>query len=353
MIIYIGIVAGVIIFSILAFMIANISIALPLWLTIIPFFLFFGTVAMLFVYWSDNTKYNPEGALFVEARKKDVPLVFLMHLNGFFKIIVGKKEKKGDIEFQYDKDHREGVRVDPAIQSSHVPQTRTIRNLSCLFYGTNSPWAMSTKNALAYQTIIDYVKTNYPQLSFFSNLVLLEYLKKDKSKLLPDCRNLVQLQDINLPLPEQEITEFKQQLKEEIDNELQKENKELNEIELNEIVEMEYNKRKGELYVNYGSVWLAKLFMKIQDEISTLPIQTHSVHAGKVIEGTFFSFAELFQNISSAWSGNDIQQIGQWYEIIGSKKGMDNLKWIIGFAMAFGIIVLMAGLAAYIAGLGK
>ena len=355
MIEYIAVVLVMLIISVLSFMLGGaFIISLPIWTTIIPVMLFLGVSVILYLYWSDNEKFNPEGKAFIEARKKDVPLMILMHLNGFLKFVVGNKEKKGDLMFKYDKDHREGIRIDPSIQSGHVPATRTIKNLTLYIMATNSPWSMSIKNVVAYHAIIDHVRKNYPQLDMFSELVLLEFLKKERVALRPDCENLMQLQDIQFELPQDEIDSYKASLRERISDDIQKQGRIITEAELNEMVDNEFNSMRGNLYTEYGAIYLTKLFMHIQDEIRDLKLDTHSVHAGKVIEGKFYAFTELFRNISSAWSAADIQILHQWFEVIGSKKNaMDNMKWIMIFAFAFAVILFGGGLGAYMAGLGK
>ena len=355
MIEYVAVTLIVVILSILAFMLGGaFIIALPIWTTIIPLIMFIGMGIILFLYWSDNEKYNPEGKLFIEARKKDVPLLILMHLNGFFKFVVGKKEKKGDLTFKYDKDHKEGIRIDPSIQSGHVPATRTIRNLTTYIMATNSPWSMSIKNVVAYHAVIDHVRKKYPQLEMFSDLVLLEFLKKERAALRPDCENLMQLQDVQFDLPLKEIEAFKGDIRKSIEEELQTAGRTASDEELALMVEEEYSNNKGRLYTEQGAIYLTKLFIHIQDEIRELKLDTHSVHAGKIIEGKFVAFTELFRNISSAWSAADIQTLQQWFEIIGTKKNnLDNMKWIMIFAFAFAVILFGGGLGAYMAGLGK
>lgn len=313
--------------------------------------LVFGNVwllAGLIWYYRDNVVFNPEGSIFKSGRKNGYPVLQLWALNGFFKFILGNKDKKGDIVFAYDKESREGIRIDPRIQSGSVPRCSTFGGLEVYQYAYKSPWSLSPKNALAMDTIIEHVRKKHPIMNTLKDSDIIEYVSRNRSELAHDCANLASEVDLNIHIsPEMEV-EYKKELKQNVLDELSEQgqplptdDKELAKL-INTRISEKWDEVKDRYVIRYRTEILVKEIMAIQDEITTLPIKTD----------TFFSFAEAFQNISSALSGTDLQTIMQLFESAAEKKHNDDMKWWATVGLAGMMILVGAGLAVKFASIG-
>ena len=95
--------------------------------------------------------------------------------------------------------------------------------------------------------------------------------------------------------------------------------------------------------VDFRTSYLAKTIQKIQDETLKMPINSNRL----------FSFTELYQNISSAFSAIDIQNFLQLFEMLVKLSDDRNLKWLVAICISVGFAVLLIGVGVYVMGLGK
>jgi len=165
----------------------NIMVGLPIWfpvLFVLLSLLFFG----LYI-WTiyQNKKWNPEGKIFVTARKKGNPVLCLFAMNGFFDFILGEKDKKGSPVFKHDAQHLQGIRFDPRLQSGAVPKSWTRGGLEILWGATSSPFFTSANNVLAMKTVLEHVRNNYPIFKSLSNQEVIEYVGRNRADLPHDC----------------------------------------------------------------------------------------------------------------------------------------------------------------------
>ena len=288
----------------------------------------------LVYYWLDNRKWNPEGPIFREARKKGYPVIRKIAMNGFFKFELGQKEKKGDPIFQFDKNSNEGIRFDPRLQSGGVPKEFTVGGLEMLNYATNSPFALSSKNALAYDTILEHVRANYKQLAFLPDQRIIEYVGRSRSELPHDCKNIVQQFEVRIEVPSSVLREYRNFVTEQLRDEIMKagEDREPTEEEIEKAFDKGVEMKKKQ----YQSEYLVKIFQKIQDEVINLPVKTN----------VYFSFVEAFQNVSTAFTAVDIQTFLQLFERIGAlKNSLEGKERILIIALAI-VGVIIAGAVA-------
>lgn len=291
-------------------------------------------------YWNDNVRYNPEGAIFKTARKSGMPILRLWALNGFHKHVLGNKSKKGDIIFDYDKEQREGIHIDPRIQSGNVPKHFTYGGLEIYDFAIKSPYSVGVKNALAMSTIIKHVRKNHPMLGVMPDTDMIEYVGRDRNELPHDCANLATTTDFNITLSEHDINEYKTEIRQIIEKEivdsgetLPTDDKELAKV-LNNRIDERWELEKGNYMIKHRADVLVHEFMQIQDELAILPVETDR----------FFSFAEAFQNSLSAVLALDLQTILHLFEVAAEKKHGIELKWIAVIGFAAMLAFLGAGL---------
>ena len=319
-------------------------VVIPVWLVALPFILFMGTGALLIYYWWDNTKYCPELRVLKPARKYNLPVLNIHNHNGFFKIFLGSKEKKGSIIFKFDKNSKEGLRIDPGIQGGHVPKSFSTGGLVTYHYGTSSGFAIDPKTAIAQQTILKYVREKYPLLEVLDGQTILEYCQRPRNYLSHDCRNLAESIDVNVNIPQDDLDKLKDKVTESIDNEIEKSGNEIDNNQRLELIEQEYKDSVKRYTIDYRGNFLAQTFMQIQDETANLPLPA----------GTFFSFAEAFLNTASALTAFDLQTLMHLFEQIAEKGKGEQLKWLVGVAFAFGIVVMsIAGAYLFLGAAGK
>ena len=293
------------------------------------------TGGILIWYYYDNVRFCPELTIFKRARKYNLPVLNLRSYSGFFKRVLGEKEKKGSIIFKFDKKSHEGIRIDPSIQSGAVPKSYTTGSLIEYDYGTSSAFGVDARNAVAMDTIISHVRENYPELSFLDGQTIIEYVGRSRNELPHDCRNLATSHDINI-LPEQDaLNELRQRISDEVTESLQADGAELSDKEFTKVVTEQFEQAQKGFVLDYRANWLANKFIKIQNEVAEVPLPT----------GTFFAFANAFQLISTAFTSFDFQTIMQLFEAKAKLESQDNLKWVIAIAFAVMLVLVGAGLA--------
>lgn len=315
----------------------NFPIIIPFWFIGISFM---GILVLLCLHvynWRENIKWNPEGNVFKAARKDGIPVLRRHAHNGFFRFILGEKDKKGSIIFKFDKQSKEGLLIDTRVQSGAVPKSFTVGGLEMYDYATSSPFALSSRNAVAMDEILKHVRANYPELKFFDGQTVLEYVGRDRADLPHDCRNLVNLQENlqEIKIPEEDLEAFQQAELEKAKEQANLNGGESSEDEIKRNLEQIYPTDFINFVKNYRANYLSNLFMKIQDEVVDLPLPP----------GRFFSFAEAFQNIASAFTAFDFQTIMQLFEQIAKKESELEMKWLVGICVAVGIMVLLTAVA--------
>jgi hypothetical protein len=304
-------------------------IVVSVWMFALPIILFMVAGAYLVYYYWDNQKYCPELPVLKGARKRNLPALTIHNHNGFYRLFLGEKEKRGSIIFKFDKNTKEGLRVDPGIQGGSVPKSFTSGGLVMYHYGTSSGFASDPKTAIAQQTILKYVREKYPILEVFDGQTILEYCQRPRQYLTHDCRNLAELVDINITIPDGDLSKLKEQVEQQITREIVVSGQEVDDNKKNEIIDSEYKAAIKQYTINYRGNELAKIFMQIQDETAKLPLPS----------GIFFSFAEAFLNTASALTAFDLQTLMHLFEQIAEKGKGEQLKWLLGVAFAFAIVI--------------
>ncbi len=315
----------------------SIMVGLPIWfpaLFIILALVFFSH-DVYSIY--QNKKWNPEGKIFVTARKKGNPVLCLFALNGFFRFILGEKDKKGSPIFKHDAQHFEGIRFDPRLQSGAVPKSWTIGGLEVLWGSTSSPFFLSANNALAMKTVIEHVRKNYEVFSTLPDQLVLEYVGRNRADLPHDCENLAKVFDLPI-LPEQDkLNQFVVDYAESLRH--NDKDKDMSEDKISALTETAMK----QYVIDFRTSYLSRTFQQIQDEVLKFPIKSDR----------FFAFTEAFQNIASAFSAIDIQNFLQLFEMLAKLSDDRNLKWMIALMMGGGFAVLLILVGVYVVGLGK
>lgn len=315
-----------------------VSMALiPTWfiLLFILLSLLFFSIYMWTIY--QNKKWNPEGKIFITARKKGNPVLCLFALNGFFKFVLGEKDKKGSPIFKHDKETMEGIHFDPRLQSGSVPKQWTIGGLEMLFGSTSSPFFISANNALAKKTVIEHVRKNYEVLNTLPDQVVLEYIERNRADLPHDCENLAKVFD--LPILPENVNEFASNYEKSLRQKLEVDKSTLSDDE----IKSNTDNAVKEYVIAFRTGYLAKTFQKIQDETIKIPIKSDRI----------FSFTEAFQNISSAFSAIDIQNFLQLFERLAQLDDKNKFERLLMMISAIGFAVLLVLVGVYVVGLNK
>lgn len=260
-------------------------------------------------FWLERRKWNPEGDIFISARKKGYPIIEKCAMNGFTEFILGEKETKGDPVFKVDRTTHQGVHLDPRLSSGGVPKEH-IRGAELMHYSTAISISMSSRTAMAYSTIIKYVRKNYDALNVLPDDAIIELVYRNRADLAHDCRNFIEIYDFEnkILIPQPVLDAFHSDIIEQLKNEIM-ENGEEREPSKDEI-EIRYQQNLKGFQKMYQAKTLAEIFKKIQDELVVLPVETEK----------FFSFAEAFQRTPLATFASDLQSYMGIIELISQLK---------------------------------
>lgn len=282
------------------------GVLLPLWLVGVMFVSLMIVSIAFMVFFKDIKRFAPEAVKFKDARKKNLPLLMVHDASGKCEIILGKKKKKGDV--MYDTEAY-GIFLDQNMQGM-PPEDRTIDGVRMYHYATSFPFPISGKNARALETILKHVRSNYPQLNQIQDLEVIEIIGTDADELVHDCENLVKAYDLK-------IADFS--------------------IDPNfsfDTTGAATEEEKDKLILFAISSEMARLIHKIQDEVSTQPVNTG-----------FFSYTHAFKLIPSAFLSQDVHQLKILMERLVRKESGEKMKEM----MAYGTLILMMLVGAGIA----
>lgn len=306
----------------------ELTIAIPIYVLIILSTLIIVEAHWIWRYFDNLKTYCPEATLFKTARQKGIAIMQKWYMSGFFVFELLEKEKKGDMYTKLPDDSHEGIRFDPRIQSK-TNKSYTLYGLEIYQYGSNSPYNLSVLNAVAMDTIINYVNKTRPELNFLSAQIILEYCQKSKNILIQDCLNLVSTYSTtnNFNLSNAQMIEIKDAIRSNIVIMFGAET---------DATKIEYETEKEYILQlqKIKAEKLAKTFNELQAELIELEI-----------EPQYFSFADAFQNVTSCILATDIQTYKQLIDTLSNLKREKfdmNFLFIVGFAVL--LILIGAGL---------
>ena len=238
--------------------------------------------------------------------------VYMLRINRYApeaKIYAYARQKRVDIVRIFDNDDHEelypaivqkqgepiykeragyGLQLVPAMQGKSLT-SRTKDGIAVHNFSVNFPFSIAPKNAMAIKTVIEYVRNNkeYDTLSFLPDIALMTLIGTSRDDLDDDIKTYVDLYD-----PTINADEFITMIK------------------------------------------------KIQDELGT----TH-------IKQGEFSFRLAFENITAAFTAQDLHQVKQLIERIMREKVLNEdrqLKLLIYGGVAFSAVMISGALAFYI-----
>lgn len=261
-----------------------------------------GVIGVYFYKWSENRTWNPEGPVFIAARKKEIPIQDMVDPGtGTARFVLGTKDEEDDPIYSKDK---WGLHADPAYIEGDASPERHPNGLVIQHTSTTMTFPVSPKNVLAQQTILRHRHdtAEFRELDFLEDrdlLILLNspanHLKKDAEVFLEKYKPMV------LALDENGVdTEFP--------------------METNDLIDR------------------VKAFKKM---CLSLPI-----------EGGALSYAEYFRNSPYAHSSQTTQRINHLFEMKAWKKAKDMINmWtyaLIGVMIlgAVGVVIYIISIAA-------
>ncbi len=287
-------------------------------------------------FWMERRRMNPEGPIFIEARKTGAPIIEKVAMSGFTVFLLGKKDVRGDPVFSVDRNTRQGVHLDPRLSSGGAPREYLQGGAELMHYSTSSPTSTSSKTALAMSTIIKHVRKNYPYLDFLPEQLIIELIYRNRADLPHDCRNIVEMYDFEgkISIPPAVLTAFKEDVIEQLRTRYMEEGK--TDDPSKEDIEAAYNQNIKSYQRMYQAKTLAETLQNIQDESVQLPVETNR----------YFSFVEAFQNSPIATFAADLQNYLTTIELIAEKKkSLTEKDKMMIYAMA-ALIIIIGGAVA-------
>jgi hypothetical protein len=272
-----------------------------------------GTTLFLVVFW--YKRFNPEGWLFIRARRDNVPILKLHELGGG-KVhrILGQKEKK---DYPWFETNFFGVQLDPAFSSRCIPE-RSIGGLEEYNYSTIHPLPLSSSNARAMCTIKQYVRDHFMELDFLCDYEVLCLLGAPRDHLEHDCQLYIDKYH-----PDIDSIDFEEGMSKEALEMLNPDARE-------QYISTHRNRSALELHR------FVDLIKSIQDLTATLPLDCGP-----------FSYSEAFQVVPHGFLSQDMHALIQLVKRLALKENdTQYIKW-----MAFGVMVLLilvGGAIAYV-----
>lgn len=279
------------------------GVLLPAWVVLLLFLMVMITTVGFILFYTDMKRYAPEALKFKTARKNHLPILMVHDASGKCELLVGKKKNKGDIIYDTDE---YGIFLDQNLQGM-PPEDRTTDGVRMYHYATNFPFPISGKNARGLETVLNHVRTKYPQFSQISDLEVIELVGTDADEMVHDCENLVKGYNLTL-------RDFPDVI-----------------VNMNEV---ENEAEKEKLMIFSISSQMAKLIHQIQDETSTLPVNTG-----------FFSYTHAFKLIPSAFLSQDVHQLKILIERLVRKESSAQMQQM----MMYGTVILMVLVGAGVA----
>ena len=177
------------------------TIVIPLYYLLGGVFVICIMAIVMFLGWDDRRKYNPEGKVFIKARKKGLPVLDGIDIgSGYANFVLGVKQVSGDIAFKKD-DDSEGLKVDPSLLGEAEAEHH-VKGLDIYHYGSTQWMPLSAINALGFKTIRRLLGERYQDLSFLPPQEVAELLYTKSQDLLADCDTVILRYAPNLMDPE-------------------------------------------------------------------------------------------------------------------------------------------------------
>lgn len=132
--------------------------------------------------------FNPEGKIFIEGRRKGLPVLSVENIaNGHGWFLLGKKDQDNDPIFDLD---GTGLKVDPSMCSGDAEPTRYGNGLNIWHFATSKALPISMVSALAYKTMREhrYDTAVGKHLSFLTTQELFSLMRTPRENLTHDAR---------------------------------------------------------------------------------------------------------------------------------------------------------------------
>ncbi len=144
-------------------------------------------------------RYGKEGFVFMEARKKGVPVITDIEIGtGNAEYVLGVKVNPKDPLFE---DDQSGVKMDPSLIAAYGDPLRFAGGLNIIGYAHDSLLPQNHKNHLAFKAIVEYLNPDIPnqpwmvltheekvELSAFTTKEIIELIKKPEHFLEADVK---------------------------------------------------------------------------------------------------------------------------------------------------------------------
>jgi hypothetical protein len=161
------------------------AIVLPQWIFFVVVLVAAASTIILLFFLMDNKKWCPERNILVKARKKGIPIIEITDL-GSNQIIweLGEKTRPDDIAFKSSTGA--GIRIDPILVSSGCEPKR-FNGANIYSYAFESFLPQTTKNHIAYKTILRYRHEKCKDLEFLQDVEFIELITRPQNHLEHDA----------------------------------------------------------------------------------------------------------------------------------------------------------------------
>lgn len=161
------------------------SIVLPQWIFFAVVLIAAASTIILVFFLMDNKKWCPERNILVKARKKGIPIIEITDL-GSNQIIWELGEKANPDDIAFESKTGAGIRIDPILVSSGCTPKR-FNGANIYSYAYESFLPQTTKNNLAFKTILRYRHEKCKDLDFLQDIEFIELISRPQNHLEHDA----------------------------------------------------------------------------------------------------------------------------------------------------------------------
>ena len=161
----------------------------PIYIAAIAIVAVVGWLALV-MYYTKIKKWAPEAQVIAYCRKNGNPLIESVG-GGRVLLSVGKKTDKGDILFKTDDG---STRIDSRVLGREPPSIAR-GGLQWLHYSRRFPFNTSPETACALISIIEHVRTNYPELGFIGDTDIIKLVSTPAPDIEHDCSAFIDPDD--------------------------------------------------------------------------------------------------------------------------------------------------------------
>jgi hypothetical protein len=312
------------------------AVLIPFYMVLLGVVFLLAAIGWAVIDWDKNRKYCPERKIFIEARRKGIPVINLVDIgsgNAVFEL--GTKKNPNDIKFDTK---YSGIRIDPILTSVGCEPMRHGGGLDIYSYAYENWLPQTHRNNLAFKAIIEYFHTVATDLEFMTDIEFVSLLSTPETHLAHDVHVYISKYFKNKTVTDEQGNQFTKMV-----SQYQKQ-------DMRETLEVRDNTAPNGMSIvpnpDYGTwAWyetditaptMVDRIQTIKRDVSKLPIAFG-----------WFSGTEAFKNNAYGYSAQDLEMLLIIHDKLQLADMLKKINLMI-YVVAALIVMVGAAIAFYI-----